>query len=190
MARLIHLNGPPGIGKSTISRMYADAHTGVLNLDIDMLRTLIGGWQRDFEHAGELIRPAALAMIAGYLPTGNDVVLPSLLVRLDELQRFESAAVEVGAEFQEIFLMDSKARCLSRFHMRGVNGQDADPWHNQVRALVESQGGDDVLAQYYDDLVALIAKREKAIVIETTVGCIDQTYSAVLNALTPDARNV
>ena len=63
MTRLIHLNGPPGIGKSTLARRFADEHPGVLNCDVDVLRTLIGGWERDFERAGSLIRPAALAMI-------------------------------------------------------------------------------------------------------------------------------
>lgn len=43
VSRLIHLNGPPGIGKSTLARRYVDAHPGVLNCDIDVLRTLIGG---------------------------------------------------------------------------------------------------------------------------------------------------
>jgi len=33
--RLIHLNGPPGIGKSTIAQRYVDQHPEVLNLDIN-----------------------------------------------------------------------------------------------------------------------------------------------------------
>src|SRR6478735_5069207 len=37
MARLIHLNGPPGIGKSTIARRYAADHPGVLVCDNDVL---------------------------------------------------------------------------------------------------------------------------------------------------------
>ncbi|MEJ7706101.1 MAG: hypothetical protein WKF82_13395 [Nocardioidaceae bacterium] len=43
MPRLIHLNGPPGIGKSTLAQWYVDNHPGVLNLDIDQVRCLIGG---------------------------------------------------------------------------------------------------------------------------------------------------
>jgi hypothetical protein len=45
MPRLIHLNGPPGIGKSTLSALYADRHPGTLNLDVDTLHHLIGGWR-------------------------------------------------------------------------------------------------------------------------------------------------
>jgi hypothetical protein len=52
--RLIHLNGPPGIGKSTIAQLYVDEHPGTLNLDIDRVRCLIGGWRDDFGRAREL----------------------------------------------------------------------------------------------------------------------------------------
>ena len=51
-ARLIHLNGPPGIGKSTLARRYAAEHAGVLLCDVDVLRTMIGGWQEDDGAAG------------------------------------------------------------------------------------------------------------------------------------------
>jgi hypothetical protein len=85
VSRLIHLNGPPGIGKSTLARRYVADHAGVLNCDIDMLRTLVGGWASDFPGAGALIRPAALAMIEAYLASGHDVVLPQMLADPAEL---------------------------------------------------------------------------------------------------------
>jgi hypothetical protein len=99
VSRLIHVNGPPGIGKSTLARRSVEAHPGVLNCDIDVLRTFIGGWEDDFGGAGALIRPAALAMIAAYLANGRDVVLPQMLIDLTELARFESCATGVGALF-------------------------------------------------------------------------------------------
>lgn len=62
-----------------------------MNCDVDVLRTWVGGWQDDFAQAGELIRPAALAMIGAYLRSGHDVVLPQMLVDPTELARFEAA---------------------------------------------------------------------------------------------------
>ncbi|UUZ58150.1 ATP-binding protein [Nocardioides sp. B-3] len=129
MSRLIHLNGPPGIGKSTLARRYVDDHDGVLNCDIDVLRTLIGGWDRDFAGAGALIRPAALAMIGAYLASGEDVVLPQMLVRPSQVALFSGCATDVGAEFVERFLMDSAASSVARFTRRGTGS--ADPWHDQ-----------------------------------------------------------
>ena len=75
--RLIHLNGPPGIGKSTIAELYVDDHPGTLNLDIDRVRSLVGGWRENFESADELVRPIALAMASTHLRAGYDVFMPS-----------------------------------------------------------------------------------------------------------------
>ena len=111
MTRLLHLNGPPGIGKSTLARRYATDHPGVLVCDIDLLRTLVGGWESRFAETGALIRPAALAMISAYLSGGHDVVLPQMLVRPEELARFEAAARTAGADFVERFVMDSQEAC-------------------------------------------------------------------------------
>ena len=74
MNRLILLNGPPGVGKSTVATRFAAEHPGTLRCDIDVLRTMIGGWEDDYERAGGLIRPAALGLIASYLRKSGDVV--------------------------------------------------------------------------------------------------------------------
>lgn len=181
MARLVHLNGPPGIGKSTIARRYAAEHPGVLNCDIDVLRTLIGGWESDFAAAGALIRPAALAMISAYLANDRDVILPQMLVRLEELQRFEAAARSAGAEFVQVMLIDDREAAVARFYRRG--DRESAEWHEQVRAIVEVDGGDTVLAGYHEGLHALRAHRPAIVIVDSVEGKIDETYRAVLEAL-------
>jgi predicted kinase len=177
VARLLHLNGPPGIGKSTLARRYVDEHPGVLNCDIDVLRTLIGGWRDDFVAAGALIRPAAMAMIEAHLASGHDVVLPQLLVDPTELARFEACAARAGAECVERILIDTPAATLARFHRRG--SADADAWHTEVREIVAAQGGDDVLLRYHRALT----ERPDAVVITPVEGDIEQTYRALLESL-------
>src|SRR5436305_7986509 len=128
VAALIHLEGAPGIGKSTIARRYVAEHPGVLNCDIDVLRTLIGGWSEDFVRAGALIRPAALAMIEAYLAGGGDVVLPQLIANPAEIERFEGCARTAGAQFIERVLMADVDQAVARFNHRG-EGHPEDPWH-------------------------------------------------------------
>ena len=183
MPRLLHLNGPPGIGKSTLARRYVEDHPQTLNCDIDVLRTLIGGWEQDFPGAGALIRPAALAMIEAYLCAGGDVVLPQMLLDLGELSRFEARATNAGAEFVERVLMDVPAAAIARFHRRGAT-DPADPWHGQVRAIVAADGGDQALARCHAALERVVEVRPGAVVVSSIEGATDETYRALLDSLT------
>ncbi|WP_310528703.1 AAA family ATPase [Nocardioides sp.] len=182
MTRLIHLNGPPGIGKSTLARRYVEDHVGVLNCDIDVLRTLIGGWETDFPGAGSLIRPAALAMIGAYLAEGHDVVLPQMLVDPRQVALFAGCATDVGAEFVERFLMDSPASSVARFARRGA-GQAADPWHDRVRAIVEADGGEAELRRCHAGLERLLLERPGAVAIVSVEGQVDRAYESLLASL-------
>ncbi|MDR7312720.1 putative kinase [Nocardioides luteus] len=47
MARLILINGMPGVGKSTLARRFAADHPGTLVCDVDVLRTFVSGWRDD-----------------------------------------------------------------------------------------------------------------------------------------------
>jgi predicted kinase len=142
--RLIHLNGAPGIGKSTLATRWAEEHPGTLNCDIDLLRTMVGGWESDFVGVGARIRTSALAMIGAYLATGADVVLPQLVVRPDELARFRGAAEGVGADYVCLILSADAGDVIRRFHGRDPDRAD-DPLLRQVHSVVAALGGDEAL---------------------------------------------
>jgi predicted kinase len=182
VASLIHLNGPPGIGKSTLARRYVDEHPGVLNCDVDVLRTLISGWSQDFARAGTLIRPAALAMIEAYLAGGHDVVLPQMLVDPLELARFASCAVRAHARFVERMLMDDPERAVARFNRRG-EAEPGNTWHAQVRAIVAADGGDTELLRLYRALQDLLPQQPNAVVVESMEGDLEATYQRLLGSL-------
>jgi predicted kinase len=181
VARLILLNGPPGIGKSTLAQRYVDDHPGVLNLDVDQVRTFVGGWRERFEETGEIVRPMAHGMAATHLRGGRDVIMPQYLGNLAEIESFEAVAHEQGAGFREIVLFDGRDNSLGRFSRRGYG--DQRPWHRQVQDIVERQGGNAMLAAMHDQLVDVLRTRPEATVLPSTEGEIERTYQALLAAL-------
>jgi predicted kinase len=175
MPRLIHLNGPSGVGKSTVAQMYVDRHPGVLNLDADQLISLVGGWQDDFWATLNATRLLAISMAETHLRSGHDVVMPQLIVRVPEVERFEAAAERAGAEYHEVVLMASKRRAFDRFTGRAL-GQPIDQ-------IIAHSGGPTLLEQMYDRLTAFLRDRPDCVVVDTDGRDAAQTYEAVLDAL-------
>ena len=179
MTSLIHLNGPPGIGKSTLSALYTDRHPGTLNLDIDSLHRLVGGWQDPENRTHDVLRPVALAMASTHLAGGRDVIVPQYLARLDEIESFEKVADEQGAEFCEIVLLGGKAESIARF----VRRKDDSAWGEHNRRLVELQGGSAMLAAMYDQLMDIVELRPSAVVVRSEPDAVEDTYALLTQAL-------
>lgn len=179
MTSLIHLNGPPGIGKSTLSALYAERHPGTLNLDIDSLHRLVGGWQDVDSHTHEVLRPVALAMASTHLGGGRSVILPQYLARLDEINAFEKVAHEQGADFLEVVLLDEKAESIARFERRG----DDSAWGEHNRRLVALQGGPKMLAAMYDRLLEILQLRPSAVIVRSEPEAVEHTYESLIQVL-------
>lgn len=179
MPWLVHLNGPPGIGKSTLSALYADRHPGTLNLDIDLLHQLVGGWQHEAHHAHDVLRPVALAMASTHLAGGRDVVLPQYLARMGEIERFERVANARGAQFREIVLIDEKAAAIARFDTR----TDDSAWGRHNRRAVAAQGGPVFLADMYDRLMEIVPLRTRAVIVRIEPESVERTYTLLIEAL-------
>lgn len=162
VARLIALNGPPGCGKSTIARRYAEDHPPALALDVDRVRDLIAG---DLGEAGRLARDIAVAAARVHLTAGHDVVVPQFLGRPEFLDRLSALAAEVGATYHEVVLMDTKANAIRRFTERGT-----------VQATPTE------LSAMHDNLQRIIATRSP-VVIPSVEGDPTHTYRALLTVL-------
>ena len=115
-------------------------------------------------------------MIETYLANGHDVVLPQMLLDPTEISRFEMCAARADARFVERFLMDDIEHAVARFNARGETEPD-DPWHAQVRAIVEA------LVRCYSALQRLIGQRPRAAVIQSTGGAVDETYRRLIASL-------
>jgi predicted kinase len=168
--RLIHLNGPTGVGKSTIAARYAAEHPGTLDLDADELVRLIGGWRDDFHGAVTLVRPLAVTMAAHHLRTGHDVVMPQLITRADQRALFADAARSAGARYLEFVLLAPPETVISRFRQRDHH---LDP-------VVDALGGAQAIQAGHDRITALLTPDTVTIRAD---GDADQTYAMLIAAL-------
>jgi predicted kinase len=182
VVRLIHLNGPPGIGKSTIASAFADRHPGVLNLDIDQVAAMIGG-RRDrpsesFE-AGTLL---AAEMARVHLANGHDVIMPQMMTNVNawEFADFESAAAAAKAEYCQILLIANVEAAVDRC-MERVKA--ADPRQNVVSKVIQENGGPDFLRKLHARVTQFTTDRQPHSVIDCERLTVQQTCQAVEAAL-------
>lgn len=159
---LLHLNGPSGVGKSTLARAHAAARPGTLVCDIDELRSWVSGWSDDFVGTGEAARASALALITAYLRSGRDIVLPQLIVTPAQVERFEAAAAEAGAAYAGVVLTVAPDVLLERLHARAVT-----PVTEVVSRIIEERGGDELVLEGQRQLLDLATGRGWTVVDAT-----------------------
>ncbi len=176
---LLVLNGPPGIGKSTLARRYIDDHPMAFCLDIDEIRSRVGRWQDHPQESGLLARRMATEMARAHLAGGHDVVVPQYLGRVEFIVQLEALAGEVGAEFVEVVLMDSQAASFRRFELRAMDA-NATTHHREASRMAGGPGG---LADLWDRLQDVVAQRPRAVVVRTQHGDVEGAYAAVLAAV-------
>jgi predicted kinase len=172
--RLVLINGAPGSGKSTLARRYVNEHPLTLALDIDVVRSMLGGWLDQPRQAGLLARRLALAMAEAQLSSGRDVVMPQFLGRLDFVLDLERLCADVGAEFIEVALLSNADDAAWRFTRRSEDPQSQG--HRDAAALLERGGGVDGLPQMYARLLDVVAKRPATRIVVTVDGEIEHAY--------------
>nr|WP_221374927.1 AAA family ATPase [Actinoplanes polyasparticus] len=146
------LNGPPACGKSTLARRYVEEHPLSLNLDIDVVRGLIGSWRDHAPAAGLLARSIALAGARVHLTGGHDVVVPQLVARPAFIDQAAALAGELNCTFHEIVLLDREENSVRRFVERSAASQST---FRDTAEMLGRQGQLTRLDEMYDQLMAL-----------------------------------
>jgi predicted kinase len=114
---LLVVNGAPAVGKTTVAHRYAADHPLALVVDVDLLRTHLGGWQ-EHDESKVIARDLAIALTRAHLAGGHDVVVPQYVGRPEFLARLRVVADEAGVRFVEVVLTDDPARVARRFRAR------------------------------------------------------------------------
>jgi predicted kinase len=173
VTRLLVINGPPGIGKTTVARVIANRRAPMLLLDVDHIRSLIVGWEAMPQEAGILARSMVADMASTYLRSGGDVVVSQAFGRLPGVEQLEAVAAAEGATLVHVVLMTDLDDARQRFVTRGGT------------AVEDLQSADGSLAGFdalYAGVTDVLAQRPDAIPIRPTLDDLDSTVLAVSRA--------
>jgi hypothetical protein len=182
MTRLIHLNGPSRVGKSTLARRYGDDHPGTLVLDLDVLAGLVGGWRLDFFGALNVARGHGRALALEHLRQGHDVVLPQLVTSHDQGPGFDEVAEAAGADYIEVALMvDDESHVRRLREKRPSNEIEA-----RIQAVLEDPNTG-LVGRIRLHLDQHLTSRAQAVRLDTTGLDEDETYARLLAVLADEA---
>lgn len=115
-------------------------------------------------------------MMTAYLGTGCDVVLPQLVARSDQLDRFKTAATDAAAEYAHLLLVADPDVVIRRFRSRAAD--QGDEWTAYATQSWDAAGGDDAVRSW---IVRLEDVDPNAVRVPSTNP--DETYAALVVAL-------
>ncbi|HUQ59175.1 AAA family ATPase [Lentzea sp.] len=136
----VFVNGLPGSGKSTYARKFVDARRGWLNLDVDVLRGLLGTASVDFLQAGVEVQPLALAVLREQIASGGNVIFPQLFFTPEEAAEFEAAVMTSGGRVRRTMLHEDVRECWRRVEERARRAPEDSIYHNILNLLTKSGG--------------------------------------------------
>lgn len=175
------MNGPLGIGKSTLASRFAEEHQLTLRLDIDDIRMYISHWREEAEQSAASSKQMALAMTKVHLSLGHNVVIPQIVRNVEFFEQFEKVAKETGADFIEILLLVDKDEAIKRFKERNYAQGHASGF--RPGGLIDTGGRETKLASMYDEMLGTANKRPNTIRIEPEFGKEDETYKELLERI-------
>ncbi len=164
------------MGKSTLARWYVDDHPGALNLEIDIVASLVGGWRDDFYGVLAAARNMALAMAEAHLRSGSDVIVPQLETSVDEAARFQNVAERVGADYVEVVLRVEPAEQMKRFAARSTDTE----LNAHIGRVVAAEGGAALLRRVNQRLDTYLGQRPSARHLETAGADVSECYAQML----------
>lgn len=180
--KLIIINGPVGIGKSTIADRYIADHLFAFHVNGDEILSNIGGWLDHETEARQMVFAIVKSMVTTHLSAGHDVVVPHLLAHPEDATEFEAIAGRLGATFFECTLLSEKEEAVARALERGV-------WGDERNAPPMTEADTPIIEKLFDYVQLSLAKRPNMAIIQSVRGDIDGTYRQFMDALEKAAKN-
>jgi predicted kinase len=163
--KLILLNGPTGIGKSTIAHKIHQVLPLSFLLDIDAQRRFISAYKEHREESLNLVLKLSYAIIDSALQNGRDVVIDKVLTDIEASERFLELGRKYGAVVYEFVLNADKETLIARANERGyIEGSMLTP---------------EKVPEFWDRMQSYIKERPQAVVIDTKNLSIEETFEYI-----------
>ncbi|MBT4857305.1 AAA family ATPase [Candidatus Uhrbacteria bacterium] len=162
--KLIIINGPCGVGKSTLAeQIHADIPLSFLMDSYAQIRC-ISNYQNFGEERWEMTVAIANSLIDSMLGLGRDVVVDMMVYSSEVLDFFYEIAKRHGAEVHEILLTAPRDIVIGRAEKRG--------WHGGLLSREK-------VGYIWDRLEGLKELRDKANLIDTNDREVSEIYTEV-----------
>lgn len=163
--KLILINGPVGVGKSTVSMyLHRDIPNSVL-IDVDELRRSIPNYKEQRKESLLLAYEKTKDALMEHLKKGETVIIDKAIGSSETLDSFIQVGKECGAGVREIILFASKEVVQRRADERGYK-----PGGLLTRERV---------GELWDESDRLRRNRQSLVVIDTNSLSIEETYEKV-----------
>jgi predicted kinase len=168
--KLIILNGPPGVGKSTLAVRLNEELPFTTIIDIDELRrTTMPDYRERREESLQLAHELAASAIEANLRQGNNVIIDKAISYSDTIDSFIDIGSKYGAEIYEFMLFADKATVQRRAEGRGFK-----PGSMLTREKV---------TELWEKADTLREERSGAVLIDTTHLNSGEVLKAIMTAL-------
>lgn len=163
--KLILINGPSGIGKSTIAAKLHEMIPLSLLLDIDAQRRYISGYKEHRKESSDLVVKLSLAMVENYLQNGYDVIIDKIFTDTQISDSFLELGKKYNATVFEFILTADKETLIARAHERG---------YREGSMLTPEK-----VPTFWDAMQMYLKERTLAEIIDTTSLHPEQTFELI-----------
>ncbi len=146
------MNGPTGIGKSTVAQKIHQTQPLSFLVDIDALRRYISGYRENKVESKQLSLLVSESIVETYLKSGHDVIIDKVFIDVEIVERFIELGKKYNANVLEFVLNASRELVIKRAEERGY----------RENSLLTPEK----VVEFWEEIQEYIKKRPQAIVVD------------------------